>query len=58
MRRTKAPRWRTSSTGAVKYGDTHVIKFTEACLREWKVNPVPAYLIAARDLIGRRRALF
>jgi hypothetical protein len=43
---------------AVTNGDTHVIKFTEACLREWKVNPDPAYLAAARDLTERRRAFF
>ena len=33
---------------AVANGDEHVIKFTEACLREYDRNPLPAYLAAAR----------
>lgn len=33
---------------AVANGDEHVIKFTEACLREYDLNPSPAYLAAAR----------
>jgi hypothetical protein len=37
---------------AVANGDEHVIKFTEACLREYDFNPSPAYLAAARHSIG------
>lgn len=33
---------------AVTNGDEHVIKFTEACLREYNLNPSSAYLAAAR----------
>jgi len=33
---------------AVNNGDEHVIKFTEACLREYVLNPKPIYLQAAR----------
>jgi len=36
---------------AVANGDEHVIKFTEACLREYNLNPSPAYLAAARHSI-------
>jgi hypothetical protein len=32
---------------AVKNGNSHPIKFTEACLREYALNPKPVYLIAA-----------
>jgi hypothetical protein len=37
---------------AVTNGDEHVIKFTEACLREHELNPKPAYLAAARHAMG------
>ena len=33
---------------AVHNGDEHAIKFTEACLREYALNPKPVYLLAAR----------
>jgi hypothetical protein len=33
---------------AVASGDEHVIKFTKACLREYDLNPSPAYLAAVR----------
>jgi hypothetical protein len=33
---------------AVRNGDEHAIKFTEACLREYALNPKPVYLRAAR----------
>lgn len=33
---------------AVATGDEHAIKFTEACLREYALNPKPVYLLAAR----------
>ncbi len=32
---------------AVANGDEHAIKFTEACLREYSLNPKPVYLSAA-----------
>ncbi len=34
---------------AVSAGGAHSIKFTEACLREYALNPNPVYLLAARD---------
>jgi hypothetical protein len=37
---------------AVANGDEHVIKFTEACLREYDLNPSPVYLAAARHVRG------
>jgi hypothetical protein len=38
---------------AVAAGGAHTIKFTEACLREYALNPQPAYLVAARDAAER-----
>jgi hypothetical protein len=38
---------------AVAAGGAHTIKFTEACLREYALNPHPVYLVAARDAPGR-----
>ena len=38
---------------AVWSGAAHSIKFTEACLREYALNPKPIYLAAAADAIGR-----
>jgi hypothetical protein len=35
--------------------DAHAIKFTEACLREYSLNPSPAYLVAAADATERLR---
>jgi hypothetical protein len=37
---------------AVRTADDHAIKFTEACLREYALNPNPVYLAAARHAIG------
>ncbi|HEY8947484.1 MAG TPA: hypothetical protein VIM56_01225 [Rhizomicrobium sp.] len=37
---------------AVDTADDHAIKFTEACLREYALNPNPVYLAAARHAIG------
>ena len=39
--------------GAVATGGVHVIKFVEACLREYRLNPKPVYLVAARDVRKR-----
>jgi hypothetical protein len=36
---------------AIENGDEHVIKFTEACLREHALNPRPSYLAAARHVV-------
>ena len=38
---------------AVAARGAHSIKFTEACLREYALNPQPVYLIAARDVATR-----
>ena len=38
---------------AVAAGGAHSIKFTEACLREYALNPRPVYLVAARDVSER-----
>lgn len=38
---------------AVASGDEHAIKLTEACLREYALNPRPVYLRAARDAVER-----
>lgn len=37
---------------AVATADEHAIKFTEACLREYALNPNSVYLAAARHAIG------
>ncbi len=37
---------------AITNGDDHAIKFTEACLSEYELNPSPAYLAAAGHAIG------
>ena len=36
---------------AADHGDVHVVKFTEACLREHALQPDPAYLAAAARLV-------
>jgi Questin oxidase-like len=38
---------------AVAAVGAHTIKFTEACLREYALNPQPVYLVAARDAAER-----
>jgi hypothetical protein len=38
---------------AVDSYEEHAIKFTEACLGEYALNPKPAYLQAARDALNR-----
>ena len=38
---------------AVTAGGAHSIKFTEACLREYSLNPNPVYLVAAKDVTQR-----
>lgn len=40
-------------TVAFEHGDEHVIKFTEACLRENALNPDPCFLAAARSATRR-----
>ena len=37
----------------VAAGGAHSIKFTEACLREYDLNPNPVYLMAAKDAAER-----
>jgi Questin oxidase-like len=50
-RPTEAPA--TLIDRAVAAGGAHTIKFTEACLREYALNPRPVYLLAARDAADR-----
>ena len=38
---------------AVTTLEEHAIKFTEACLREYSLNPNPVYLKAAADAVSR-----
>jgi hypothetical protein len=38
---------------AVATGDEHAIKFAEACLREYRLNPQPVYITAAADAAQR-----
>jgi hypothetical protein len=38
---------------AVFSGDEHAIKFTEACLREYALNPSPVFLAASLDMSAR-----
>jgi hypothetical protein len=40
---------------AVASGDEHAMKLVEACLREHELNPQPAYLAAASDVVTRLR---
>jgi hypothetical protein len=42
---------------AVGLREEHAIKFTEACLREYALNPKPVYLQAARDALDRLRQM-
>jgi hypothetical protein len=41
---------------AVEHRDPHVVKYTEACLREHSRRPDPAYLLAAQALFERTPA--
>ena len=38
---------------AIATGDEHSIKFTEACFREYALNPKPVYILAAMDGVSR-----
>jgi len=49
----KAPNREDLIERAVANGDDHAIKFTEACLREYAINPKPIYLLAARDAVEK-----
>jgi len=40
---------------AVAARDEHAIKFTEACLREYRLTGDPAFIAAARDVVVRMR---
>jgi Questin oxidase-like len=40
---------------AIANGDEHVIKFTEACLRRYALDPSPAYLAAAHHALATIR---
>jgi hypothetical protein len=41
---------------AAEHKDPHVVKFTEACLRESAIRPDPAYLLAAQHVIDKTPA--
>jgi hypothetical protein len=41
---------------AVAHQDPHVLKFSEACAREYALNPDPLYLLAARHVIDQLQA--
>ena len=43
------------AAAAAATNDPHAIKFTEACLREYAVNPDPVYLASAADATRRLR---
>ena len=45
--------WEELIDRAVAAGGAHSIKFTEACLREYALNPNPVYLATARDSAQR-----
>ena len=53
---SKPPSPQALVDGAVENGAVHAIKFTEACLREWKVAADPVLLNAAADGIRRLAA--
>jgi hypothetical protein len=38
---------------AIETDDPHALKFTEACVREYRLNPQPVYLAAAEDWVAR-----
>ncbi len=38
---------------AIATGDEHSIKFTDACFREYALNPKPVYILAAQDGVAR-----
>jgi hypothetical protein len=40
---------------AVKNAHAHPVKFTEACLREYALNPKPVYLFAAQPAVENMR---
>jgi len=42
---------------AAEHGDPHVVKFTEACIRENALRPDPVYLLAAQHVLDRTPAL-
>ena len=41
------------SDRAIATGDEHAIKFTDACFREYALNPKPVYILAAKDGVSR-----
>jgi hypothetical protein len=42
---------------AAEHGDPHVVKFTEACIRENALRPDPVYLLAAQHVLDRTPAV-
>ncbi|NNF05582.1 MAG: hypothetical protein HKN21_02365, partial [Candidatus Eisenbacteria bacterium] len=47
----EAPNPKELIESAMETGAAHAIKMTEACLREWEVNPKPVFLFAAKHAI-------
>lgn len=50
---TKLPSREELTERAIATGDEHSIKFTEACFREYALNPKPVYILAAQDGVAR-----
>ncbi len=50
---TKLPSREELTDRAIAAGDEHSIKFTEACFREYALNPKPVYILAAKDGVSR-----
>jgi hypothetical protein len=50
---TKLPSREELTERAIATGDEHSIKFTEACFREYALNPKPVYILAAIDGVSR-----
>ena len=50
---TKLPTREELTDRAIATGDEHAIKFTDACFREYALNPKPVYILAAKDGVSR-----
>lgn len=45
-----------TSARAVEHQDPHVVKFTEACAREYALRPDPVYPLAVKSVLERTPA--
>jgi hypothetical protein len=50
---TALPSREDLTDNAIATGDEHSIKFTDACFREYALNPKPVYILAAKDGVSR-----